>query len=83
MTEVEAEILSRQMEALAEKNKTDMLLANIAMCLHRIAAAQEDLVALAKMDLEAAINEEVESRASQKANEIVQDSTKRSFIGKR
>ena len=49
----------------------------------RIANAQEELVALAKADMEIVIDQEAESRATILANEAVEASAKRSFIGKK
>lgn len=51
--------------------------------LHRIANAQEDLLAITKMDVEAQIEETIQARAEQKADEIVAEKSKRNYIGKR
>lgn len=59
-------------------------LAGIACtALFRIARAQEVLVELARADLEAAVEGEAQSRAEQMANEIVEEKSKRSFIGRK
>lgn len=60
-----------------------MIIGEIAKSLFRLAKAQEELVALAKLDLEETINNEIESRAKEKAEELVAEKQARSFIGRR
>lgn len=65
-----------------ERNDKLTIMGHIAVSLSRIALAQEKMVALAEADIQAAVEEEVEARAQAKAEEIVEDKTKRSFIGR-
>lgn len=59
------------------------LLGLVAGSLVRLACAQEDLVVLAKQDLEDQMEEAVKSRAEQMAQEIDANKSKRGFIGKK
>ncbi len=49
----------------------------------RLVAAQEAIVEMAAADLEAQVEEAIKSRAETRAEEIVADKSKRSFIGKK
>ena len=89
MTEEEKEAFIAKQEiediwknAGAGGNK-NWLMASIAHSLIRIARSQERLVALSEMDLETALEAEIENRSKIKADEIVAESTKRSFLGKK
>lgn len=59
------------------------LMGNIAVSLLRIANAQEELLQLAKADVEGQVAEAAKSQAETLATEMVADQTKRSFIGRR
>lgn len=63
--------------------ETKELLTQTFCALERIAVAQERLVELAEIDLEESITQAIESRAEDRAQEIVAENTKRSFIGKK
>lgn len=73
----------RYMTELVEQKNMPALAGNIAHELWRIANAQEELTALAKADLEAAVEEQIKSRSEVRAQEIVTEKSKRSFIGKK
>jgi len=59
------------------------LMGNIAVSLLRIANAQEELLNLARNDLQAQVEEAAKTQAEALATEMVADQTKRSFIGRR
>lgn len=59
------------------------LLAHAAVSLMRTANAQEALVELASLDLEAAVEDAVKTQAEERASEMVAEQSKRSFIGKK
>lgn len=74
------------MQAIAEAiAKKDMawLASQAVVELHRIANAQEAIVKMADADLEAQIEEAIKSRAEERAEELVADQTKRTFIGRK
>ena len=79
----EAVELHHMMEGLANSGDWVRILGRISVTLLRLVHVQETLVALARADLEATINEAVEERAQEKAAQIDEDRTKRSYIGKR
>lgn len=56
-------------------------LASVADSLQRIAKAQEDMAALAKVDIDATIEAAADSLAEERAAKIIEEKTKRSFIG--
>lgn len=66
-------------------NKGDInaIAGSIAVSLLRIAAAQEAMHELAVTDMTAAIEEAIQSRSQDLADQIVADKTKRSFLGKK
>lgn len=70
-------------ESAVNEGNTHKLLGMIAGSLVRIARSQEEMVELAHQDIEAEIEAQIQGRAEQMANEIDQDKSKRSFIGKR
>lgn len=55
----------------------------IAITLLRLTHAQEKLVALAEIDLQETIEAEIKSRAETMAEEMVEEKSKRGFIGQR
>lgn len=69
-------------EAIEQKNML-RLIGNIATSLYRIAVVQEKTFALATLDLENVIEAAVEERSQTKAQEIDEQRTKRSFLGKK
>lgn len=73
----------QMMQELRQMDDVPKILGRIATTLLRLTHAQEKLVALAQVDLEQQIEAEIQSRAETMAEEIVEDKTKRGFIGKR
>lgn len=69
-------------KAMNEKNVSD-LLGVIAIGIVRIAAAQEDMLKLAVDDMNAHIEEVIQSRAEERAQEMDEEKAKRSYIGSR
>lgn len=59
------------------------ILGRASITLMRLVHAQEKLVALAELDLTETIESEIKARAETMAEEIVEDKTKRAFIGKK
>lgn len=59
------------------------ILAVIARGIINLVDTQQELVKLAKEDMEVMITEQVENRAVEIAAQTVEESTKRSYIGKR
>lgn len=78
--ELEGDIL--YLESLSKTGNTAAILAHAAVSLARIAHAQEKLTSLAEIDLQQQVEAEIQVRAEQMAEEIVESKTKRSFIGK-
>ena len=70
-------------ESAVQSNSLAQLLGHIAVSLMRSANAQQALVELHVKDFEAAVEDEINSRAETLANEIVEEKAKRSFIGKK
>lgn len=66
-----------------ERKDIPGLLGMIAHSLFRIADSQERVVDIAEADINAAIEQAVEEAAEKKAASIVEEKTRRSFIGKR
>lgn len=64
-------------------NNTGILVGMAVGELFRIANAQEQMVKLAEADLQAQVDEVIKTRSEERAEEIVAEKTKRSFIGKR
>jgi hypothetical protein len=81
--ENEMKFFVEHVDNLAQRGETDLLLANIGIAIMRMAQAQEKLVALAAIDIEAQVEAEVERRAEEKAQQLDSERTKRNFIGKR
>lgn len=73
----------RYMSELVEVKNMLAIAGNIAHELWRLANAQEELVTLAKIDMETQIEEVIKSRSEDRAQEIVAEKSKRSFIGKK
>ena len=73
----------QMMQELSQQGDVPKILGRIATTLLRLTYAQEKLVALAQVDLEQQIEAEIQSRAETMAEEIVEDKTKRGFIGQR
>lgn len=73
----------QMMQELSQRDDIPKILGRLATTLLRLTHAQEKLVALAQIDLEQQIEAEIQSRAETMAEEIVEDKTKRGFIGKR
>lgn len=59
------------------------LAASIAVSLLRLANSVERMQELAEADMTAAIEEAIEARSQERAEEMVADKTKRGFIGKK
>lgn len=74
---------ARVVDEAVQADNIPALMGHIALTLFRLTQAQERLVALAQVDLEQQIEAEIQSRAETMAEEIVEDKTKRGFIGKR
>jgi hypothetical protein len=72
-----------QIEYGIQSKDSIVLFGSIAVSLLRIANAQEAMYELAVKDLNEAVEAAVESRAQEKADELVKAQTDRSFIGKR
>jgi hypothetical protein len=73
----------RYMSELIQAKNMPALAGNIAHELWRIANAQEEMLQMAKADLEAQVEEAIKSRSEERAAELVADKNKRSFIGKK
>lgn len=59
-----------------------LLMGEVCMNLFRLARGVEAMVEMGKLDIESLIQEEIESRAESRANEMINDKTKRSIIGR-
>lgn len=79
--QVDAEV--KRIADWATSGRKDSIIGSIAVSLLRIANAQEALVELSQTDLQNAIESEIQARAETMANEMQEEKTKRSFIGKR
>jgi hypothetical protein len=73
----------RYMSELVDQKNMPSIAGNIAHELWRIANAQEAMIELANADLEAQIEEAIKTRAEDRANQMVAEQTKRTFIGKK
>lgn len=83
MEQSEIDLNLEYIQQAVETKEKEVLLGHIAVSLLRIANAQENMVKLADADIQAAIEEEIKSRAEVMAEEIEADKSKRSFIGKK
>lgn len=66
---------------MIERKDVPSIIGHAAVSLVRIARAQEKLVELAEADVTAQVHEAADALAQDKAKEIVEQKTKRSFIG--
>jgi len=70
-------------ESAVQQGNMIGIMGRASITLMRLVHAQEKLVALAEVDLQQTIEAEIQSRAETMANEIVEDKSKRGFIGKK
>lgn len=83
MTPEEAKHAADWITDAVSKNNNIFLIGSIAHSLLRIANAQEALHELSLADVNEMIEAEVKSRSETRAEEIVEEKSKRSFIGRK
>ncbi len=83
MTEEEIRNHMRYVEESVQVGNTSRLMGIGIEMLIRLVAAQEAIVHFANLDIEAQIEAAIESRSEVKAAEIVEEKSRRSFIGKK
>lgn len=83
MTEEEMNRAAEFIEGCLSRGDMTGLVASVADSLVRIAAAQEKMVEMAQEDMAAQIEEAINSKAETLAQEMSEEKTRRSFIGKK
>jgi len=83
MEQSEINLNLEYIQSAVDQKEKEVLMGHIAVSLMRIANAQDEIVELAKADIQATVEEEIKARAETMASEMEADKSKRSFIGKK
>lgn len=83
MDQKEANELNQMIDEATRNQDIHSLLGILAAGILRIAAAQEKMVELAVEDMNGQIEEAVQARAEERAQEMDEEKTKRSYIGRK